>query len=258
MGKSIFEFLILPEEKVEVERNLQTIQKNENMYLFINSNLTKEGKIIKCEWYNTLLPLNENEEQEIVSQAIDITKKDLEEKLLKKQALHDPLTTLPNRHYFEMLLKDKLIESKINNNNNIVVGFIDLDKFKEINDTIGHEAGDFLLQNLAQQFLDTVANQGKIARIGGDEFVFFLHNLSSWENIISKLLQKASDALTYENHIIKISASIGVYMVDISCDETISEILKKADTAMYQAKKSGKNKYFIFNSLQSQMSRKRN
>lgn len=245
MGKNIFDFLILPQEKEEVKRNLQTIQKDENMYLFINSNLTKEGKTIKCEWYNTLLPLNENEEQEIVSQAIDITKRDLEEQLLKKQALHDPLTSLPNRHYFEMLLKDKLIESKINNHN-LVVGFIDLDKFKEINDTIGHEAGDFLLQNLAKRFVDTMQSHGNIARIGGDEFVFFVHHLSSWENIISTLLQKASDSITYEHHTIKISASIGVYMVNISYNETISEILKKADTAMYQAKKSGKNQYCIF------------
>lgn len=248
IGKNIFDFLIVPEEKEEVKRKLQSIQKDENMYLFINSNLTKEGKIIKCEWYNTLLPLIEHEEQEIVSQAIDITKRDLEEKLLKQQALHDPLTTLPNRHYFEMLLKDILIESK-SNHKNMLVGFIDLDKFKEINDTIGHEAGDFLLQNLAKQFNDTLETHGKIARIGGDEFVFFIHNLSSWENIVSKLLHKASLPLAYENHILKVSASIGVYQVDISCDETISEILKKADTAMYQAKKRGKNQYCIFNSL---------
>ncbi|WP_419769286.1 MAG: ABC transporter substrate-binding protein [Candidatus Marinarcus sp.] len=248
MGKNIFEFLIPTDAKNEVKQNLLSIQQNGTLYLFTNLNLTKENRIIKCEWHNTLLPKIENEEQEIVSQAIDITKRDLAEKLLKKQAHHDPLTMLPNRHYFEELLKNMLIESKMKNEN-IIVGFIDLDKFKDINDTIGHEAGDFLLKTLAKQFLHTVDAYGAIARIGGDEFVFYLHNLNSWKNIIVQLLQDASSVVAYDNYTIQVSASIGIYTVQAAYHESMSDILKKADTAMYNAKKLGKNRYCFFDSL---------
>jgi len=246
LGKNIFDFLIPEKEKTTTKENLATILETNKMYLFTNANFTKEHKIILCEWHNTLLPVsNRKEEQEIVSLAVDITQKEFEKNLLMKQAQYDLLTSLPNRPYFEKLLKDAIISSK-KQNGLLIVGFLDLDEFKRINDDTGHDAGDFLLKTVSNRFQNNIQENGVIARMGGDEFAFFIQNQEEYITIIDKLLKSASSDFWYENIQLQVSASIGVYELMPTSHDSQSEILKKADIAMYHAKREGKNRYKIF------------
>ncbi|MDD3835074.1 MAG: ABC transporter substrate-binding protein [Sulfurimonas sp.] len=248
IGRNIFDFLISLEDLELAKKNLKQISKDEQLYLFSNKNLTKDGRVILCEWHNTLLPkIDKLDKQEIVSLAIDITQRDKEEKILKQQALYDPLTSLPNRHNFEKLLKKQL--KSIKRGNPILgVGFVDLDGFKNINDTFGHEAGDFLLMTLAKRFQEVVKEIGTVARMGGDEFAFIIKS-DNYKEDIEGLLCAASTKITYENTQFQVTASIGIYFIDRKNSETISEILKKADTSMYDAKRLGKNQYQIYNRM---------
>jgi diguanylate cyclase (GGDEF)-like protein/PAS domain S-box-containing protein len=245
LGKNMFEFLVPKDNSSCVVYNLDMVMKENEKYIFQNYNLTKSGEMIKCEWHNTLLPQIDNEDQEIVAMAIDITQKDLEEKLLRKKAQYDPLTSLANRDYFEILLSQELVQSKVEKKIT-TVGFIDLDRFKEVNDTLGHDAGDHLLQVLSQRFEKTLQDKGVIGRVGGDEFIFFIESQTKIQEILEQLLVDASSDIVFADEALCVSASIGVYVVDASSSDTLSQILKKADTAMYEAKKSGKNRTVFY------------
>ncbi|MDD2698082.1 MAG: ABC transporter substrate-binding protein [Arcobacteraceae bacterium] len=248
MGKNIFDFLVAPQDLELVKNNFNEIKKDQQLYLFINKNVTKDGRTILCEWHNTILPkIDPHDKQEVVSLAIDITQRDKEEKALKQQALHDPLTSLPNRNHFELLLNEQL---KIFKEDGFAfcVGFIDLDGFKNINDTFGHESGDYLLITLANRFQDILRDAGNIARMGGDEFAFIIKT-DNYENYFEMLLDVASTQITHNKNEFQVTASIGVYFICDQKNETISEILKKADISMYNAKKSGKNQYQIYNNI---------
>lgn len=245
IGKNMFDFLVPKNEGSQVNQNLDTVMKENEKYIFQNYNLTKNGKIIKCEWHNTLLPQIDDEEQEIVAMAIDITQKDLEEKLLRQKAQYDPLTSLPNRDYFEILLSQELVQSK-QKNKILTVGFIDLDRFKQINDTLGHDAGDHLLKTLSKRFENTLGNNGIAGRVGGDEFIFFIDDQIDTLITVEQLLIDACTGVIHNDTTLCVSASIGIYKVEPASSETISQILKKADTAMYNAKKSGKNRYIVY------------
>lgn len=250
VGRNIFDFLVAPQDLDLAKRNLTQISKDEQLYLFSNENLTKDGRVILCEWHNTLLPkMAKHDKQEIVSLAIDITQKDKEEKLLKQQALYDTLTSLPNRHNFEQLLKKELKITK-KSSSILGIGFIDLDGFKNINDTFGHEAGDFLLKTLAKKFQEVLKERGVVARIGGDEFVFII-KAENYKKDVEEFLRVASSKINHENNQLQVSASVGIYFVDKKNSETVSEILKKADISMYTAKKLGKNQYQTYNILQN-------
>ena len=241
LGKNMFEFFVPQKESSQVTDNLHMVMKENENYVFLNQNNTKSGRIITCEWHNTLLPQINNEEQEIVAMAIDVTQKEQEEKILKKKAHYDPLTSLPNRDYFETLLSDK-INSPQPKEQILSVGFIDLDHFKEINDTLGHDSGDYLLKTVSKRFQNALKEKGFIGRVGGDEFIFFTDEQTHIKSVTAKLLSQASSPVEYEKTNLKVSASIGVYTFRSSSSQTLSEIFKKADTAMYQAKKNGKNR----------------
>jgi diguanylate cyclase (GGDEF)-like protein len=157
------------------------------------------------------------------------------------------LTSLPNRNHFELLLNEQLKIFK-EDGSAFCVGFIDLDGFKNINDTFGHESGDYLLITLANRFQEILRDAGNIARMGGDEFAFIIKT-DNYENYFEMLLDVASAQITHNKNEFQVTASIGVYFICDQKDETISEILKKADISMYNAKKSGKNQYQIYNNI---------
>ncbi|MCF6768065.1 EAL domain-containing protein [Thiotrichales bacterium 19S11-10] len=163
---------------------------------------------------------------------------------LKNLARNDPLTNIPNRRSFEDTLTSLLSHAK-RHKHVLAVLFIDLDKFKNINDTLGHHVGDMLLQAVSIRLKECLRKGDFVARIGGDEFAVILHELKN-EHAAGVVAWKITDELNkpyiIEEHTVSIAASIG-----ISCfpavGESIDDLVKNADIAMYQAKNSDTLKY---------------
>ncbi len=166
---------------------------------------------------------------------------------MERQALHDPLTGLPNRTQ----LTDRLIQSIKNaqdRNLYMAVVFIDLDEFKPINDTFGHECGDFVLVSVSQTLQKTIRDCDMVARIGGDEFIVLLNDLKNGLHAgltANRLIKAITRPLQWGEHLVGVSASLGVAVCPTHGDEP-EDLMKKADEAMYLAKKSGKNGYAFF------------
>jgi len=159
-------------------------------------------------------------------------------------AYHDPLTRLPNRRYFASLLH-RAIEHAKSREERICMLFIDLDGFKEINDTLGHEAGDQLLQGVAARTRACLRDSDTVARLGGDEFVALLPQLredAQMAHLAQKILRALSEPFDLCGTQSGVTASIGIsrYPLDGIDADSLS---KSADSAMYEAKHSGKNRY---------------
>jgi diguanylate cyclase (GGDEF)-like protein/PAS domain S-box-containing protein len=179
---------------------------------------------------------------------MDITDRKSVEKEMEYLATHDPLTDLPNRVLFAELSRQAIIRTERNQWISAIL-FFDLDNFKGINDSYGHQGGDKFLQWITAQVKKSIRSSDTLARFSGDEFVLFLDNVGSVENleyICKNILAQISkpDAINPLN--IKVSASIGICMVPEHGND-IESLLKKADNAMYAAKTSGKNNYKFYN-----------
>lgn len=170
---------------------------------------------------------------------------------LQHQALHDVLTNLPNR----VLLADRLSQSMVQSqrhNNLLAVVFLDLDGFKHVNDSCGHDLGDELLIIVSLRMKEVLREGDSLARIGGDEFVAVLTDLITVEDcepVLERLLLAASEPVNVGNVELKISASIGVTLYpqdNVSADQ----LMRHADQAMYIAKESGKNRYHLFDTAE--------
>jgi diguanylate cyclase (GGDEF)-like protein len=165
---------------------------------------------------------------------------------LESMALHDALTGLPNRR----LLMDRLslaIAHARRNKYTMAVMYMDLDGFKHINDTLGHDAGDMLLNMVAARLAATVRQEDTVARLGGDEFVIALWRLSHGDGVselVSKVLQAVSQSYSIQGRGVNISASIGVSIYPTH-GEDVESLLKSADLALYEAKRTGRNAYRI-------------
>ncbi|MBF0264876.1 MAG: EAL domain-containing protein [Gammaproteobacteria bacterium] len=177
----------------------------------------------------------------------DITEKKEKEKLIEQQANYDALTLLPNRKLFQELLELE-IQQAIRNDVQLWVFFVDLDGFKEVNDSFGHHLGDELLIQVSSRLQKTLRTSDVVARLGGDEFVIILsceNNPISVDTIASKIIKNIAVPYKLNNQEIFISASIGIanYPNDA---KTTEDLLKFADQSMYEAKKDGKNRYNYF------------
>jgi diguanylate cyclase (GGDEF)-like protein len=162
-------------------------------------------------------------------------------------AYHDGLTGLPNRSLFSKLLSQSISEAH-RYNRQLAVAFLDLDRFKQINDTLGHEAGDQLLQEVAVRLKDCVRESDTVARLGGDEFVVLLPELSDGAyaaTVAQKILLLVAKAFTLIGQEFRVTASIGIstYPQDGLDEQTLT---KNADIAMYQAKAEGKNNFQFY------------
>jgi len=162
-------------------------------------------------------------------------------------AHHDPLTGLPNR----LLLLDRIQQSITRakrHNNSIAVLFIDLDRFKNINESLGHVEGDHLLMLVAERLSTLIRKEDTLARLGGDEFIILMEDVSSPEivsNFAQKILATFSDHFLLEDNEYHISASMGITLYPEDGD-TPEALIKNADTAMYRAKVQGKDTYQFY------------
>jgi len=177
-------------------------------------------------------------------------RKRFEEKILH-QAFYDPLTELPNRMLFNDRLTMAIAHAK-RNQKKLGVFFLDLDRFKIINDTLGHDLGDQFLKKVAERLKSCVRAEDTVARMGGDEFTLLLASIDEKVAglVAQKILNAMSKPFSLENYDLYITVSIGIaiYPKDGLTPETL---LKNADVAMYQAKTAGKNRYKFYQPLMS-------
>ena len=214
---------------------------------------TKSGKLIQAD--SSFSPLiDDGHLIGIIGSSQNITEKKEVEMELKKQterlnhqAYHDHLTNLPNRLLFEDRLEQSIIKR---DHESFALLFIDLDNFKEINDTLGHHIGDKVLQNISKKLSTCVRIEDSLSRLGGDEFTVILQNIktpTSAAEVAQKLLDLISTKMIVNNHEIYLSASIGISLCPKDATSK-SDLLKFADSAMYKAKESGKNGYQFYSS----------
>lgn len=180
----------------------------------------------------------------------DITERKKTEELVNFYAYHDPLTELPNRRYFENQLT-KAINEAISRRKMLAVLFIDLDGFKQVNDTLGHSAGDKLLRQIAKRLTEHRTEKIVISRLGGDEFTILIHDLNYFHEAYvetKSILQLFQKQFTISGVNFTITASIGVSLYPNE-GKTPEELMINADLAMYKAKQTGKNTFRFYGHL---------
>ena len=175
----------------------------------------------------------------MVGAITDMTERKRAAEAVQHMALHDPLTDLPNR----TLLQDRLHQAILlaqRDKTPLTLAVLDLNRFKEVNETLGHQAGDRLLQQVAQRLLRALRASDTVARVGGDEFALLLGNadLQGATHAVSKVLQALENPFVVEGHTLTIGASIGIAPYPEHGD-SVSALMRRADVAMYEAKRAG-------------------
>ncbi|WP_083394541.1 putative bifunctional diguanylate cyclase/phosphodiesterase [Planococcus donghaensis] len=190
-------------------------------------------------------------EEKIAQRTVEVTSKNQQlEKVIHQVehiAYHDELTGLPNRRLFLKNLESSIATAD-ESGKKLAVVFIDLDRFKNINDTFGHEFGDLLLQDFSRKISENLRSVDTISRQGGDEFTLILNNIQDEADItptIHRIQAAFQQALSIKDQELHVSMSIGIAIYPDNGTST-SELLKHADSAMYSAKAKGKNNYQFF------------
>ena len=213
----------------------------------------RDGHAIEVESRWTLIPGEDGESDSILVMSSDISQRKATEREIQRLAFYDPLTGLPNR----MLLMDRMQKALFNAQRRQTGGallFIDMDNFKTLNDTLGHDQGDLLLQQVAQRLNHCIRAIDTVARLGGDEFVVMLEELSPYpqelahqaRSIGEKIVTMLAAPYTLGAYQYRSTPSIGIAPFD-SGITSIGDLLKQADLAMYQAKTAGRNTLRFFN-----------
>ena len=187
--------------------------------------------------------------ESIIAVIVDITELKNAQQKLTDMATHDALTGLPNRRLFYEKLGEVLARSK-RQSQYIAVLFLDLDGFKEVNDQFGHDGGDSLLQNVAGKLRSMVREVDIVSRLGGDEFTIILESVSDDADIIqvtSRIIEIIASPFDINGISARVTASIGISIFPRDGDD-INGLIKKADDAMYESKKKGKNMFTFYSS----------
>ena len=172
----------------------------------------------------------------------DVTERQQAAELIRYMANHDSLTNLPNRNYLRKRLPQAISLAK-RQKRLLCMLFVDLDRFKPINDNYGHEIGDIVLRKVAQRLTEILRSSDSVCRLGGDEFVILLESAKTVEGaelVADKAIERLNKSIEANNHICYIGASIGISVFPDDCEDA-ETMLRHADIAMYEAKKKGRN-----------------
>ncbi len=210
-------------------------------------NRRKNGEIYP-EWLSiTAIRNDAGNTTQYVSLFIDISEQKANEARIVHQAYYDELTDLPNRRLFNERLAAAL-EMARRREWTAVVMFLDLDRFKTINDTLGHDIGDRLLISIAQRLTAVIRQEDLVARMGGDEFTLLLPQIEQRHDaaiVANKILQALSDPVKIEDHELYVTSSIGIALFPDD-GKSADELMKNADSAMYQSKEKGGNHHQFY------------
>lgn len=237
--------LLGDENGISVTENyIQCIKERKSIN--IEENITFPG--VHRIWSTTLTPIFEKDKPAyIVGSGEDITERKAMELKLEKYANYDELTGLPNRRLFFERLERLVLESK-RDKSKFALLFLDLDGFKDINDTFGHETGDDVLIEVGRRILTCVRESDTVARMGGDEFTLIIRNITdkeSVEKIVIKIHQSIGKMMYLNDHECIINSSIGVALYPDSGKDS-DTLLKNADSTMYEIKRDGKGGFKFF------------
>ncbi|AAZ24158.1 sensor domain-containing protein [Colwellia psychrerythraea] len=219
-------------------------------------NCTKNG-----EFYWSMMSIspirNENGEiSQFVSVSQDITEHKSKHLKMEELALRDPLTGLANRRLFDDRLNQAIQIISYQNRNGIGIIMLDLDHFKDINDTYGHDVGDLILKEVARKLLLSTRKEDTVSRFGGDEFIILLQDVSKVsdaQRVAANILKTLSEPIDVGEHTFSITCSLGVCLApQDGCIPT--QLLKAADLALYQAKIAGRNNIQFYNTGMQQLS----
>ncbi|MBL7005325.1 MAG: EAL domain-containing protein [Gammaproteobacteria bacterium] len=217
-------------------------------------NRRKNGEIYP-EWLSiTAIKNSDNEVIHYIGIFSDITQRRNAEAHLHFMAYYDPLTQLPNRNLLNDRLRQILAQSQ-RNQRHVALFIFDIDHFKVINDSLGHLVGDEVLIKVAQRLTTIIRDEDTISRLGGDEFLVLLSDLSTniktaiqqSGNVVQKIIDKLSEIILIDEHELQITVSIGIVMFPEDTNDS-SQLIKLADNAMYQAKNAGRNNFKFFTS----------
>lgn len=238
--------LVASEDCADVEQCLRDVFIHHKATRSENHNITKEGSEILCEWINTPFRDIKGKDNFILCMARDITEQKRLERELEQAAHYDTLTSLPNRALIIELIKQSLTIAA-RRKSKFALLFLDLNDFKSINDNLGHETGDRVLQSVAKRLTQGIRECDYVGRLAGDEFLIILQdidNQDSVHHVVDKLAELLAKPLVIHGETLSIKASIGfsVYPDDAQCTDML---IQHADTNMYQIKRETKSSVHI-------------
>ncbi|MEO5349535.1 MAG: EAL domain-containing protein [Magnetococcus sp. YQC-3] len=247
MGRAIVDLLVPPEERDSLQPVWQQLLDEQTPSHHENHWLSKNGERFLIAWSNSIIRHSDGSLRSIIATGMDITRQRQTEKMLQHVAGHDALTGLPNRALFQVRLSEHLSMAG-RSGGEVVLMFLDLDRFKLINDTMGHKAGDELLQEATRRILSCVRQYDLVARLGGDEFTIILPQVTQLhyvEFIARRILEELAQPFHLAAGEANISCSIGITLFPQDAED-MDSLLKQADTAMYCAKNAGRNAFCFF------------
>jgi diguanylate cyclase (GGDEF)-like protein/PAS domain S-box-containing protein len=231
-------------------RNLELrLKRKEDLLSSLAEHTSQDSVVVELSSMGMYRPMDQEKNEFLGTYGVarDISERKQAEATIAFQAYHDLLTGLPNRALFKDRLGQAIVHAK-RHGQTLATLFLDMDRFKVVNDTLGHLVGDGLLQGVAQRLRGSLREGDTLSRIGGDEFMLLLPHIRTRDNaayIAQKILASLREPFHIEGHEIFVGISIGIAVFPDDGD-TIENLVKHADIAMYHAKDSGRNDYKFF------------
>jgi len=249
IGVNWIDNFVPAEERNKVKQVFRLICSGELKVLnyYENDIVNTSGQKITMAWSNSVIRNEEGEIAGILSSGEDITLRKQQEEYILHQAHFDNLTELPNR-FLSLDRLSQLLNEAQRNNNHVAVLFMDLDDFKKINDSLGHDVGDRLLVQVAERLGSVVRSGDTVGRLGGDEFIILLGGLGDITDtnpVLDSLISCFRKPFVCDNRELVITASVGIAVYPNDGDNP-TLLLRNADSAMYYAKDLGRNTYSYF------------
>lgn len=238
-GQNLIELIVPEHQQASVEQNLNSVFEQNMIVRAENNNLKKGHEDILCEWLNAPFKDQSLKSTHIICMVRDITQQKQMENQLRHAAHYDNLTALPNRALTLELLKTALSNSQ-RHKTKVAVLFIDLNDFKPINDSLGHQMGDLLLQKIANRLTKSLRTNDHVGRLAGDEFIVILqdiHSLSEAKKVADNLKSLINQPCEIDGQNLSVHASIGI---SLAPDDSLNldKLIQLADQSMYEDKQS--------------------
>ena len=210
-------------------------------------NVRKDGTSFPVYLMSDVVKSTKGEVLSIITTCEDITDRKKNEEIIRKLAFYDTLTGLPNRSLFDDRLRQELAKAR-RHKQSLAIMFIDLDRFKIINDTFGHNIGDLFLQEVSKRLQSIIREGDTVSRLSGDEFLILFSDITNIEDasvVAKKILKNLSEVVEIDNKEIYTTGSVGISIFPENGDD-LESLVKNADAAMYRAKEQGRNNYQFY------------